>query len=110
MADSAIRTRKRQTKGKQKGGIIRHQFFLVPCNLFKMTSNNPSLSQGAPRLLGTKRAYPALEGFHQRKGDRGEIEITGREKEKQKGMTLIKDGRKLALPVYHQDELSKFFG
>jgi len=75
-----------------------------------MTSKSPSLSQDALRSAGTKRAYPALEGFHQRKGDQGEIEITGREKEKQKRMTLIKDGRKLALPVYHQDELSKIFG
>ena len=29
---------------------------------------------------------------------------------KEEGMTLIKEGRKLALPVYHQDELSKIFG
>ena len=29
---------------------------------------------------------------------------------KEKGMTLIKNGRKLSLPVFHQDELSKIFG
>jgi hydrogenase expression/formation protein HypE len=34
----------------------------------------------------------------------------GRMVSKNRGMTLIKDGRKLALPVYHQDELSKIFG
>ena len=34
----------------------------------------------------------------------------GRMISKEKGMTLIKGGRKLALPVYHQDELSKIFG
>jgi hydrogenase expression/formation protein HypE len=34
----------------------------------------------------------------------------GRMVSKQKGMTLIKEGRKLALPVYHQDELSKILG
>jgi hydrogenase expression/formation protein HypE len=34
----------------------------------------------------------------------------GRMVSKEKGMTLIKDSRKLALPVYHQDELSKIFG
>lgn len=34
----------------------------------------------------------------------------GRMVSRNRGMTLIKDGRKLALPVYHQDELSKIFG
>jgi hydrogenase expression/formation protein HypE len=34
----------------------------------------------------------------------------GRMVSKEKGMTLIKESRKLALPVYHQDELSKIFG
>jgi hypothetical protein len=29
---------------------------------------------------------------------------------KEKGMTLIKNGRKLSLPVFHQDELSKILG
>jgi hydrogenase maturation factor len=34
----------------------------------------------------------------------------GRMVSKESGMTLIKGGRKLSLPVYHQDELSKIFG
>jgi hydrogenase expression/formation protein HypE len=34
----------------------------------------------------------------------------GRMLSKESGMTLIKGGAKLSLPVYHQDELSKIFG
>jgi hydrogenase maturation factor len=34
----------------------------------------------------------------------------GRMVSKERGMILIKDGKKLTLPVYHQDELSRIFG